>query len=88
MAVGYHKLNSSAARSKRSRTASEGAKFDVVGCGQNVWSPAYGFGVTECAFVASCDKVSCRFESGYQVEFSGGAVRRMMIDYSIQVEKR
>jgi hypothetical protein len=90
MAVGYHKLNSSAARSKRHPSGSGPAstEFKVTPRGVRIWSPMYGFGITGGEFVSSIDLVPCEFESGYVVPFKGGAVRRMMDDFVIQNEKR
>jgi hypothetical protein len=79
MAIGYERLNSSAARSKRrSRRSSGGGLCDgvvVTKAGEEMWDPIYGYGKTTEEFVSDCDSVKCEFESGYVVTMRGGAVR-------------
>lgn len=81
MAVGYERINTSAARSKR-RAADEipRDKIQVVAAGAKVWFPIYGNGVTADAFVSDCDKVLCRYDSGLEVVHRGGAVRGAIRD--------
>lgn len=81
MAIGYEKINTSAARAKR-RSAQEipREKIDVVAAGALVWFPVYGNGITADAFVSDCDKVLCRYDSGVEVIQRGGAVRGAIRD--------
>lgn len=83
MAVGYHKINSSAARSKIKAGKSESGSVAVgqVKCrqsGSKIWSASYGWGVCMEDFVSDSDKVRCQYESGYTVVHTGVAVRNMM----------
>lgn len=81
MAIGYEKINTSAARAKK-RMAQEISrdKIDVVASGALVWFPIYGNGVTADAFVSDCDKVLCIYDSGLEVVHRGGAVRGAIRD--------
>lgn len=85
MAVGYHRINSSAARAKiRAGKGDPGTQKPMALCvmsGEKVWSPSYGEGVTLEDFVSDSDKVKCRFGE-YVVEDRGGSVRRMMADWA------
>lgn len=76
MAVGYEKLNTSAARSKRAvRNEIPRDQISVTSAGALIWDATYGAGKTLEAFVSDCDKVKCEFESGYVVTLRGGSVR-------------
>lgn len=76
MAVGYEKLNTSVARSKRRKQREIlRDQITVVGAGARIWDATYGSGKTLESFVSDCDKVKCEFESGYVVTLTGGAVR-------------
>ncbi len=76
MAVGYEKLNTSGARSKR-RGKQEIPRDDitVVDAGAQIWDASYGSGITLESFVSDSDKVKCEFERGYVVTLRGCAVR-------------
>jgi hypothetical protein len=81
MAVGYEKLNTSAARSKRSaRQEIPRDRITVTNAGALIWDATYGFGKTLESFVSDCDKVKCEFESGFVVTMRGGAVRYAIAD--------
>lgn len=76
MAVGYEKLNTSGARSKRrSQREIPRDKMTITNAGEQIWDATYGRGKTLESFVSDCDKVRCEFESGYIVTMRGGAVR-------------
>lgn len=81
MAVGYEKLNTSGARSKRrGKREIPRDEITVTNAGALVWDATYGFGKTLEAFVSDCDKVKCEFDSGYVVTLHGGAVRGGIAD--------
>lgn len=76
MAVGYHKLNSSAARARRKTADSApAAAVTVTRIGTFVSHPEYGQGETLEEFVADSDRVRCRFHDGREVELRGWDVR-------------
>ena len=76
MAVGYEKLNTSGARSKRkSKRGIPREQITVTSSGALIWDATYGLGKTLESFVSDCDKVKCEFESGFIVTLRGGAVR-------------
>jgi len=76
MAIGYEKINTSAARSRR-KLADEipKTKIIVTPAGVAISHPIYGDGKTLNAFVSDSDGVRCEFENGYIVSLRGGAVR-------------
>lgn len=81
MAIGYEKLNTSAARSKRAnRDEIPRDRITVTNAGALLWDATYGFGKTLESFVSDCDKVKCEFESGYVVTMRGSAVRAGIAD--------
>lgn len=82
MAVGYHKLNSSAARSKRSAKPVSSAEVVVTNAGTKVWDPMYGVGVTEEGVVADSDYAMVIFESGLRVKLRGSAIRQGERDFN------
>lgn len=75
MAVGYHKINSSAERSRRRTSFVESPKFSVTKAGARLLDPVYREGVTKEDFVSESDKVKCEFDSGVTVELTGRAAR-------------
>lgn len=77
MAVGYHKLNTSAARSNRGRSIQEipRDRIEITPVGAEFWDATFGNGRVLEEFVSECDMVRCRFDSGYEVTMRGGAVR-------------
>ena len=76
MAVGYEKLNTSAARTnRRIQREIPRDQITVTNAGEQIWDATYGFGKTLEAFVSDCDNVKCEFECGYVVTLRGGAVR-------------
>lgn len=65
MAVGYERINTSAARSKRvSRDEIPRDKIIVVKSGLTVFSDDHGKGITLEEFVSDSDRVKCQFPSG------------------------
>ena len=76
MALGYEKINTSAARAKR-RAADEipREKITITPKKTRLRDPVYGDGVTLEDFVSDCDNVRCEFNCGYIVTLRGGAVR-------------
>lgn len=76
MAVGYERLNTSAARSRGiQRKEIPRDKIVVTKAGAKIWDATYGYGVTREEFVSNSDNVQCEFASGYNVTLRGGAVR-------------
>lgn len=76
MAVGYEKLNTSAARSRRTeKNEIPRDRIRVEPKGVLIWDATYGFGKTIEPFVSDSDKVQCEFDSGFVVILRGGAVR-------------
>lgn len=77
MAVGYEKINTSAARSKRRLNQNVSSRPVVVEpSGVTVRCPTFGIGVTQEEFVSDCDSVRVKFESGV-VTLRGSAIRAM-----------
>lgn len=76
MAVGYEKINTSAARAKR-RNNEEIPREKIIVTPKNtkLLDAVYGQGVTLEDFVSDCDNVRCEFDNGYIVTLRGGAVR-------------
>lgn len=87
MAVGYHKINSSAARSKKrsAKMIDCSPRQSVVIAGSRVRSAMYGFGAVMDEFVSDCDKSIVLFDSSAMVEFSGGAIRSMIHDFESSI---
>lgn len=87
MAIGYEKLNTSGARSKR-REQREIPRDEIVviGSGALIWDATYGSGKTMEAFVSDCDSVKCEFESGFVVTLRGGSVRGGIDDAKRKIE--
>jgi len=77
MAVGYHKLNTSAARSRRRSARDEipRDRIEITPAGSLLWDPLFGNGTTLEDFVDDSDNVKCKFDSGFTVVLRGGAVR-------------
>lgn len=76
MAVGYEKLNTSAARSNRkSRREDSGDQFVITPKGHRFCHPVFREGVTMEEFVSDCDRVKCQFDNGTIVNLRGGAIR-------------
>lgn len=73
MAVGYHKLNTSAARSKR-RHAKEIDRPVIQERGLRFSHPTYGEVTTMGDFVSDRDVVPCKSTSG-NINLSGGFIR-------------
>lgn len=75
MAVGYHKLNTSSARSKnRNGLRDDGRKITVHPRGIRFSHPIYGDVVTLSEFVSDRDNVNCASTSG-DIILSGGFIR-------------
>jgi hypothetical protein len=82
MAVGYHKLNTSAARSRRPAVRAVDAPRPVVTrAGTKIYHSVYGHGVISEDFVSDCDKVRCAFGSGAEVVMPGGSARCCARDF-------
>lgn len=75
MAVGYHKINTSAARSRRRAALDSAAEFKVTPSGTKLLDPIHRNGVTKEDFVSDSDNVKCEFDSGVTVVMKGRAVR-------------
>lgn len=75
MAIGYHKINTSAARAKR-RAPRENVEQQrcVMVAGTKIHCPTYGDGVTLEDFIADSDLCRVQFPVGVVV-LRGGAVR-------------
>lgn len=81
MAIGYERINTSAARGKKRRADEIPARNIVVtNAGALLWHPIYGNGVLSESFVSDCDKALCLFDSGYEVVLRGGAIRGTIRD--------
>lgn len=75
MAVGYERLNTSAARSKRVAVAEiDRSKISVIDKGCKIWDATYKSGITIEAFVSDSDTVRCQFGDRI-VKLEGRAVR-------------
>lgn len=75
MAVGYHKLNTSGARSKNRRDSrDDGRKIEVYPRGIRFSHPIYGDVVTLSEFVSDRDNVKCHSTAG-DIILSGGFIR-------------
>lgn len=76
MGVGYHKLNSSAFRSRlRAKNEPQSPGYSVIPSGTKIHDPTYGAGKTAEEFISDADRVLCVFESGLTVTMRGSAVR-------------
>lgn len=77
MAVGYHRLNTSAARHSRARgrTVDAGSSPPVVRAGTRFSCPERGPCVTLECFVSDRDRVKCKSPDGTQFETRGAEVR-------------
>lgn len=86
MAVGYERLNTSAARSKRvSAKEIPRSSITITPAGARLLDPTYGAGTTLEEFVSESDSVRCRFDSGVIVTLRGSAVRCGIVDAGKQV---
>ncbi len=62
MALGFHKLNNSAARSSRKISVDVGGStIMVTPTGSKIYHSVHKSGVTMSEFVSDCDQVVCRF---------------------------
>lgn len=82
MAVGYHKLNSSAARSRRSNREADPSDVVVTNAGTRIWDASFGNGVTQDGIVADSDTAPVLFESGLTVTMRGSAIRQGERDFN------
>jgi len=87
MAVGYHKINTSAARSKK-RASNETVKtnYTVTDKYLAIDHPIYGKGKTIESFVSDADMVSCQFGGEIIVRLRGGAIRAVACDKDIIIK--
>ena len=74
MAVGYHKINTSAARSGRRNTGGAYTRPPIVEAGLGFKHPIYGDVLTMQDFVSDRDCVECRCTHG-KLQLSGGFIR-------------
>lgn len=89
MAVGYHKINTSAARSKRRDKYDPKSRAPVITPAKTRFTdPTYGPGATAEGFVSDCDTVSCLFDSGAKVNLRGGGIRYIITHESHNSEKK
>lgn len=77
MAVGYHKLNTSASRSRRSKCSEKSATILITDAGAKFKHPIYGDVITLEPFVSNRDSVKCLSTSG-NLLLSGGFIREWM----------
>jgi len=79
MALGYHKINTSAARNKinewRGGRRCSGDDAQFVQPGTAITCPNRGLGKTCLGFVSDCDVVFVRFDSGDRVQMTGREIR-------------
>lgn len=89
MAVGYHKLNGSGARGKRTARKEREIK-DLVSSGTPLWDATYGQGVTSAPFDPDIKfvQVPCAFDSGHVVKMGVGAVLVNMENYLDRIEAK
>lgn len=77
MAVGYHKINTSAARGARRSSPRNEASITITNSGQKFSHPIYGDIETLEPFVSDRDNVRCISAKG-ELILSGGFVREWL----------
>jgi len=74
MALGFEKINTSAARAKSTgKNEIPRDKLIVTPKGTRFYNATYKHGVTVDDFISNSDKVRCLMDSGYEIILRGGS---------------